>query len=117
MAGDMGSLRANRRKAEAAPPGHRDAPIRRMRCRFPAARPWSRLCCPACRLWLIAGLLAIPQTKNWPPLSRAIPGKPSGEAIIGLAAARAAKKTIKLAPFPTRRRKALFELKKTNQNK
>ena len=35
---------------------------------------------------LVADLLAIPQPKNWPPLSRAVPRKRPGEAIIGLVA-------------------------------
>jgi len=36
---------------------------------------------------LIADLLGSPEPKNWPQFSRAIPGKPPGEAIIGLVAA------------------------------
>jgi len=47
---------------------------------------------------LIADLLGSPEPKNWPPFSRAIPGKPPGEAIIGLVAAAADK-----GRFPYRR--------------
>ena len=51
MADDMESLAANRRKAEAPPPA-----IETRRCDgcdadFRPGRPWSRFCCPACRLW------------------------------------------------------------------
>jgi hypothetical protein len=50
MADDMESLPANQRKAEAPPPAI--ATRRRDGCDadFRPARPWSRFCCPACRL-------------------------------------------------------------------
>ena len=51
LADDMESLPANRRKAELPPPA-----IETRRCDgcdadFRPGRPWSRFCCPACRLW------------------------------------------------------------------
>ena len=67
-----------------------------MRCRFPARPPRVALLLPCLPVVDSSQLLlAIPQAKNWPPFSKAIPGKPSGEAIIGLDAAPADKKTSK----------------------
>src|SRR5215813_5946193 len=51
MAGDMGSLRANRGKAETPPPAIETRRCDGCNADFWPARLWSRFCYRACRLW------------------------------------------------------------------
>jgi hypothetical protein len=99
MAGDIGSLRANRRKAEAASPAIQTR--RRYGCDadFRPARPWSPFCCPACPLWTHRRFAGNTTGQKLAAIFESDPRQNAGEAIIGLAAAPADKKTSKLAPF------------------